>query len=162
MKKILLLLLAALFTVLAPVRAAQGLPEKFDPGRDAAADVATALAMAQAQGKRVLVDVGGEWCSWCRLMDGFFAANVDARKLRDDNSVWVKVNWSPENRNEALLSRWPKVKGYPHLFVLDGKGRLIHSQNTGLFEVEDGDGYDKEKMLAFLRQHRPRAPSAAR
>jgi thiol:disulfide interchange protein len=154
MKKILLLLLTALFVVLLPARAAQELPERFDPARDAAADVATAVAMARAQGKRVLVDVGGDWCSWCRLMDGFFAANADARKLRDDNYVWVKVNWSPENRNEAVLSRWPRIQGYPHLFVLDGTGRLIHSQNTGLLEDGDGDRYDKAKILAFLRRYR--------
>lgn len=160
MKKILLTLLVALFTVLAPVRAAQELPEKFDPARDAAADVATAVAMARAQGKRVLVDVGGEWCSWCRLLDHFVATNDDVRKLRDDHYVWVKVNWSPQNRNEALLSRWPKIKGYPHFFVLDGKGRMIHSQNTGLLEA--GEGYDKKKMLAFLRRYRAPAPSPAR
>ncbi len=157
MKKLLLAFLTAFFLVLPTARAAGSLPEKFDPSRDAAADVATAVAMAKAQGKRVLVDVGGDWCSWCRLMDAFFAANADARKLRDDNYVWVKVNWSPQNRNEALLSRWPRIQGYPHLFVLDGKGRLLHSQNTGRFEDEDGDGYDKAKILDFLRVHRPSA-----
>jgi thiol:disulfide interchange protein len=155
MKKFLLLFLTLL--VLLPAQAAGNLPEKFDPARDAAADVATAVAMAQAQGKRVLVDVGGEWCSWCRLLDGFFAANADARKLRDDHYVWVKVNWSPDNRNETVLSRWPRIQGYPHLFVLDGTGRLIHSQNTGLLEA--GDDYDKARILAFLRQYR--TPTAA-
>jgi thiol:disulfide interchange protein len=160
MKKILLLLVTVLFMMVTTARAAGNLPERFDPSRDAAADVATAVAMAQAQGKRVLVDVGGDWCSWCRLMDGFFAANADARKLRDDNYVWVKVNWSPQNRNEALLSRWPRIGGYPHLFVLDGNGRLIHSQNTGLFEDDDGERYEKAKILEFLRVHRPPAAAA--
>ena len=162
MKKILLLLLTLLFMLAPTARAAGQLPERFDPARDAASDVATATAMAQAQGKRVLVDVGGEWCSWCRLMDAFFAVNADARKLRDDNYVWVKVNWSPQNRNEALLSRWPRIQGYPHLFVLDGTGRLIHSQNTGLLEDTEGERYEKSKILDFLRSHRPPAPSAAR
>jgi thiol:disulfide interchange protein len=131
---------------------AQTLPAKFDPARDAAADVATATSMAKAQKKRVLVDVGGEWCSWCHILDAYIASNADVKKLVDDHYVWVKVNWSPQNKNETLLSRWPKVKGYPHLFVLDAEGTLLHSQNTG--DLESGKGYDKERMLAFLREFR--------
>ena len=63
--------------------------------------------------------------------------------------------WSPQNRNVALLSRWPRIEGYPHLFVLDGSGRLLHSQNTGRLEDTEGERYEKSKFLAFLRDHRP-------
>ena len=62
---------------------------------------------------------------------------------------WLKVNWSPENKNEALLARWPRIQGYPHLFVLDGDGKLLHSQETG--SLESGRDYDKARFLAFLR-----------
>ena len=133
----------------AQVRAAD-LPAHFDPQRDAAADVATAVAQAKAQGKRVLVDVGGEWCSWCHVMDRFFARDAQAARLRDARFVLVKVNYSPENRNQALLARWPKVAGYPHLFVLGPDGSLLHSQDTG--ELEAGKDYDRAKMLAFLQR----------
>src|SRR5512140_434634 len=136
MKRLLLFFGALLLATVTPLCAAQALPAKFDPHRNAAADVATAVAQAQAQGKRVLVDVGGEWCPWCHLLDHFMEGNDEARGLRDAHYVWVKVNWSPENKNEQLLSRWPKVAGYPHLFVLDGRGQLIHSQGTA--ELEEG------------------------
>jgi thiol:disulfide interchange protein len=126
---------------------------KFDPGRDAETDVAAALAKAQREGKRVIVDVGGEWCVWCHTLDDFFAArdNADLRELRDARYVWVKVNYSKENTNEAFLSRWPKVAGYPHFFVLDAQGKLVHSQDTG--ELELGRSYDKQKMIAFLGRY---------
>ena len=133
--------------------AAQALPAKFDPARDAAKDVAAATATARTLGKRVLVDVGGEWCPWCHILDRFVAANADVQALTDANYVWVKVNWSKENRNEALLSRWPAIKGYPHLFVLDGDGKLLQSQDTGLLEA--GKDYDRAKFIAFLRQWAP-------
>lgn len=133
--------------------AAQSLPARFDPARDAAADVATAAAQAKAQGKRVLVDVGGEWCAWCHILDRFVDANADVRSLRDAGYVWVKVNWSKENKNEALLSRWPKIQGYPHLFVLDGDGKLLHSQDTGA--LESGKDYDRAKVVAFLKAWAP-------
>jgi thioredoxin-related protein len=128
----------------------QVLTPKFDPARDAAKDVAAAASIARKQGKRVIVDVGGEWCPWCHILDHFITANADVKTLVDANYVWVKVNWSPQNKNEALLARWPEVKGYPHLFVLDGNGKLLHSQNTD--ELEAGKDYDKPKVLAFLRQ----------
>jgi thiol:disulfide interchange protein len=152
MKMLPRLLLAAFVLLVSQGLLAQPLPVKFDPTRDAAADVATAASMAKAQRKQVLVDVGGEWCPWCHILDRFVAGNADVKKLVDDNYVWVKVNWSPQNKNEALLARWPKVKGYPHLFVLDGEGALLHSQDTGALEA--GDSYDKGKVLAFLRQFR--------
>lgn len=125
-------------------------PQKFDPARDAAADVAAAVELARAQDKRVLVDVGGEWCSWCHIMDRFFERDAEAMRLRDAHYVWVKVNYSPENRNAALLGRWPRIAGYPHLFVLDGDGRLVHSQDTG--ELESGRGYDRGRFVAFLER----------
>lgn len=151
------LLLASCLAVVALPRAAfaQDLPAKFDPARDPAKDVAVAATAAKAQGKRVIVDVGGEWCSWCHLLDRFIDDNADVRALRDKGYVWVKVNWSKENKNEAFLSRWPKIEGYPHLFVLDGDGKLLHSQETG--SLESGKGYDKARFMDFLRKWSPKA-----
>jgi thiol:disulfide interchange protein len=127
---------------------AADLPATFDAARDAARDVEHAVELAKAQGKRVIVDVGGEWCTWCHIMDRFIAENADVRAMIDAHFVLVKVNYSRQNTNEALLSRWPKVAGYPHLFVLDATGALVHSQDTGA--LEGGRSYDKAKFLAFL------------
>jgi thiol:disulfide interchange protein len=144
-------LAAAALVALSLSALAQVLTPKFDPSRDAAKDVAAATAIAKAQGKRVMVDVGGEWCPWCHILDRFIDANADVKALVDSNYVWVKVNWSPQNKNEALLARWPKIKGYPHLFVLDANGKLVHSQDTSKLEAEKD--YDKPKFVAFLREH---------
>ena len=146
-----LLLTLALCLVCGAV-AAQALPQRFDPARDAGADLAAAVSLARAQGKRVLVDVGGEWCSWCHILDHAIATDDELRALRDQYYVWLKINFSPTNRNEQVLSRWPKVAGYPHLFVLDENGRLLHSQSTGA--LESGRSYDRGKLLHFLSEHR--------
>ena len=144
-------LLAVAALAIAPLLHAADLPAKFDPTRDAAKDVAAATAQAKAEGKRVIVDVGGEWCSWCHILDRFIGDNADVKSLIDAKYVWVKVNWSPQNKNEALLSKWPKIQGYPHLIVLDADGKLLQSQNTG--ELEAAKSYDKAKMLAFLQRY---------
>jgi len=132
------------------VTAAEWSPEKFEPTRDPARDVAAAVAMAESQGKRVIVDVGGEWCSWCHILDRFIADNPDIGALIGVRYVWVKVNFSKENRNQAFLSRWPKVAGYPHLFVLGADGKLVRSQDTAALEA--GRSYDKPKVLEFLKR----------
>jgi hypothetical protein len=73
--------LAAAGTLLVPFRAgaadAPALPTKFDPSRDASRDVEAALQLARARRDAGCVEVGGEWCSWCHIMDRFFAANSD-------------------------------------------------------------------------------------
>ena len=147
-------LLPALLCALAFAALAADAVGRFDPSRDPAADVAAAVARAKAENKRVLVDVGGEWCTWCHIMDRFLAADAEARALRERGYVMVKVNYSRENKNSAFLSRWPKIAGYPHLFVLGPDGALLHSQDTA--ELESGKGYDRAKFVAFLRAWSPR------
>ena len=150
-----LILLATALAALAPCAVmAADLPAKFEPARDAAADLAAATATAKKEGKRVLVDVGGEWCPWCHILDRFVAGNADVKQLVADNYVWVKVNFSKENKNEAFLSRFPKVAGYPHIFILDADGKLVQSQNTSELEAEKD--YDKPKFIAFLQQYKAR------
>ena len=37
---------------------------------------------------------------------------------------------SEENENKEFLSKYPEIKAYPHLFILEKDGSLLHSQNT--------------------------------
>jgi thioredoxin-related protein len=146
---------ALLFACCIVAAAAAELPRKFDPSRDAAADVAAAVTLAKAQGKRVIVDVGGEWCTWCHIFERFVASHPEVKKTLEEKYIVVKVNYSPQNRNEKLLSRWPKAKGYPHFYILDASGRVLLSQPS--VELEAGKDYDEAKLLALLRK--PQAPS---
>jgi len=151
-KRLLLSTLGAVAALaLAPAWSSYALPQKFDPQRDAAADLRHALALAQAQGKMVLVDVGGEWCTWCHIFDRFIAARPQVQKVLQDHYILLKMNYSPQNRNEQLISTWPKAKGYPHLYVLNAAGKLVASQPS--VDLEAGKDYDEAKVLAFLRRH---------
>ncbi len=127
--------------------------EKFDPMRLADEDLKNAVVKAGIEDKRIILDVGGEWCGWCRFMDKFFIKNVELSKLRDDNFIWVKVNYSEENENKEFLSAYPAVKGYPHLFVLDKDGKLLYSQDTDVLEEEKG--YNLQKFTEFLKKWSP-------
>jgi len=129
------------------------LVNKFSPDRDATLDLALAMAEAKKSQRNLLLDVGGEWCTWCHKLDKFFKDNPDVSKFMHKNFVVLKINFSPKNKNEDFLSRFPKITGYPHLFVLDADGTFLHSQGTG--ELEEGDNHDKKKVLEFLKKWAP-------
>lgn len=143
-----------------PPAAAKIVREKFDPKRNAAEDLRAAMTKAQAENKRIILDVGGEWCGWCRFMDEFFIENADLTKMRDDNFVWLKINMSEENENTEFLSKYPEPVGYPHLFVLEKDGKLLHSQGTAV--LEEGKSYSKQRMTEFFAKWSPpkNAPDA--
>ena len=126
---------------------------KFDPSRNADQDIQNAIAEAKRTHKRIILDVGGEWCSWCHALDRFYAAHADLSAFRDKNYVWLKINYSPENRNKEVLSRYPAIQGYPHLFVLDQDGKLLHSQDTS--PLEEGKSYNLDRMFEFLKKWAP-------
>lgn len=126
----------------------------YSPHRDPARDLATALERARLEGKRVILEVGGEWCGWCHRLDAFLRGHPRIMDRLTRSFLVLKVNFSPENRNEGFLSRFPNIPGYPHLFVLEADGTLLHSQDT--LPLEDGDSYSEESILAFLRTWTPR------
>jgi thioredoxin-related protein len=99
---------------------------KFDPKRDAAADIQAAIAEAQRTGKRVLLDIGGDWCQYCHQMDQLFQEHPELLELRDKNFITVAVYYGTDKKNEQVLSHYPKVEGIPHFYVLDSSGSVFH------------------------------------
>ena len=122
----------------------------YDASRDPAKDLQNAIAEATRTKKRILLEVGGDWCVYCNIMDETFESHPQLRKVRDTNYVTLKVNFSKENPNEAFLSHYPKIADYPHFFVLDSKGAFLYSQPTHKFE--HGKSYNVSKIDAFLRR----------
>src|SRR5260370_36465357 len=64
---------------------------KFDSKRDAAADIQAAITEAQRSGKRILLDVGGDWCQYCHQMDQLFQERPELLELPDKNFITVPV-----------------------------------------------------------------------
>lgn len=128
--------------------------EKFDPAKDPFKDLENAVVKTQSENKRIILDVGGEWCIWCHRLDAFIESDEEIKGFLNGNYITIKVNFSPENKNEKFLSQYPEIKGYPHIFVLDSDGKFLHSQDTGLLEKEKS--YDKEKILGFLKEWAPK------
>jgi len=126
---------------------------KFDPKRDAAADIQAAITEAQKTGKRIILDVGGDWCQYCHQMDNFFHDHSDTLKFREQNFITVAIFYGSVNKNEKALSHYSKVLGIPHFFVLEKDGTLLHSQH--LTELRVNGNYNPDKMEDFLARWAP-------
>lgn len=127
--------------------------DTYDPLRKPGEDLKVAVSKAKAGGKHILLQVGGEWCGWCHLMNKYFKENDKVAAVLAKNFLIVKINYSQENPNKDFLGKYPPIKGYPHIFVLDSNGKLLHSQNTA--ELEEGKGYNEAVVLAFLEKWAP-------
>ena len=121
----------------------------YDPHIDPSPAFEVAKAIALASNRRVLLEVGGDWCSWCHVLDRHVAADPALQQAMAGSFVVMKVYWGFENQNKKLLAGFPKAPGYPHFYVVDGEGELLHSQPTDVFEA--GDGYDSAKLIGFAR-----------
>ncbi len=122
----------------------------YDAKSDPAKELSKAVKTASKKDKRILLQVGGDWCPWCKKLDKLFKENEEIASLLDKHYILLKVNYSKENKNEKFLSKYPKIEGYPHIFVLDKNGKFIHSQNTG--DLETGEYHDPAKVIAFLEK----------
>jgi thioredoxin-related protein len=128
-------------------------PAGYDPSRDPAADLKTAVAQAQKEHKRILLEVGGEWCPYCRLLNKTIHEDRQLLSRLESNFIVLKVNFSAEVKNEAFLSQYPKIPSYPHLFVLDADGKLLLSQTPDDFMKDDK--YVPDRVLAFVEKWGP-------
>jgi thioredoxin-related protein len=119
-----------------------------DAARDAGADIEEAVDQARKAGKNILLEVGGDWCPWCHKLNEFFQTHSDLMEFRDAHFIVVDVYYGSDNKNEKVLSRYSKVLGIPHLFVLDKDGNLLYSQHA--VELETNGDYDAAKVKQFL------------
>lgn len=127
--------------------------DHYDSARNPADDLASTITRAQAEKKNILIQVGGDWCGWCKLMSNFIETDEKVRDTILENYLVMKVTENADNKNSAFLSQYPSIPGYPHLFVLDTNGQLLHSQGTA--ELEQGHGYNEATYLEFLNKWKP-------
>jgi thioredoxin-related protein len=122
----------------------------YNPEADAHKDLQTAIQQARDQHKHVLIQVGGNWCPWCVRLHGVFETEAKIDSILKADYVFMLVNYSKENKNEAVLADlgFPQRFGFPVLLVLDEDGNRLHTQNTAYLEKDKG--YDTDKIVGFL------------
>jgi thioredoxin-related protein len=140
------LILLFLSFVLLLGTSAQQTVKIYDPSADAKKEIASAIQRAEANGKHVFIQVGGNWCPWCIRFHKFVHEDAKLDSLMMADYEVVLVNFSKENENREVLASldYPQRFGYPVFVILDGKGNRIHTQDSGF--LEEGIGYSHEKV----------------
>ncbi len=165
----LIALLTILFSpvgVAATESAQENLKKVYDETIDPLVQLDNAIASASQSRQYVLCQLGGNWCKWCLRLAQFVSQDEEISKLIKDNYKFIHVNYNPRirNRNSAEQAKTDKLLkrlgnpgrfGYPVLIVLDGKGRVLHIQDSSF--LEEGDSYSRNKVLRFLRNWTPSA-----
>lgn len=164
MKKLAITLLAA-FVAFAAF--GQNAPKKvYDEEINVNEQIDKALSQAKSAGKFVVCQVGGNWCPWCLRFADFISKDAEISQLIADNFVYIHVNYNPrgEKDNPAKAKQAAKMLerlgnpgrfGYPVFVVLDAKGKVLHTQDSSF--LEEGQGYDKAKVLRFFKNWTPKA-----
>jgi thioredoxin-related protein len=143
--------------------AAQDKARKPDPGpynekADAKADVQAALKRAKKENRRVLLQWGGNWCSWCLLLHKKFTTDAGLRRKLLYEFVVVHIDIGRMDRNLDLVKQYRARlgEGVPYLTILDADGEVLANQRTDPFEAKGADGqkgHDAKKLLEFLTKH---------
>ncbi len=130
----------------------------YDPSLDGWKQIQSAGTKAAAEGKRVLVVVGGNWCTWCRALDRLMREDPALRAEVERRFEVVHLNWSKVNKNPEAMTRLgnPDKLGFPALVVLSPSLAVLKVQSSEVFETGKAKpGHDPAKLLAFLKQWEP-------
>lgn len=129
----------------------------YNPDADAQKEINEAVKTAKLENKNVFIQIGGNWCGWCKLFYELTTRDEDLKNYLAENFVTVHVNYSKENKNEEVLANldFPQRFGFPVFVILDKNGKRIHTQNSGY--LEEGQGHSKKIVLDFLQNWSPAA-----
>ena len=144
-------------------------PKVYDEDVNPLTQIDEALSKAQGEGKFVVCQVGGNWCPWCLRFAQFAKDDADISKTIADNFVYIHVTFNPrstQSEEKTALAKEmmhrlgnPRRFGFPVFVVLDAEGRVLHTQDSSF--LEEGEGYDKEKVLRFFQCWTPEAVKEA-
>ena len=151
--------------VMAMVSAQTTLKKVYDENVNPIEQIDQAVAKAKGEGKFVICQVGGNWCPWCLRFADFMSKDADISKLVNENFEYIHVNYNPRKSEgeekvqlaKTMLQRLsnPERFGFPVFVVLDDMGKVIHIQDSSF--LEEGEGYNKEKVLRFFKNWTPQA-----
>lgn len=129
----------------------------YKPEENAEKAIDDAVKEAKDKGKHVLIQIGGNWCIWCARFNDFVTADLSIDSLVRANYVVYHLNYSKENTNKELLTkyRFPQRFGFPVFLILNEKGHLLHTQNSEY--LEEGKSYNKAKVTEFFKSWSPSA-----
>ena len=129
--------------------------EFYDSFGDGEQALAAALTQARSESKRVLLNLGANWCSDSRNMCYLLEDDPRIRALIERSYVQVRVDVNQRRadpRNPWVQQRFqrPLQRGIPVLLVLDSDGALLNTNSSE--RLRDTDHAQPGKVLRYLRK----------
>ena len=160
-------LLIALLLVAAPAQAVpaphssvaslQQLPvviiQPYDEKANADADVAAAFARAQKSHKRVLIDLGANWCVDCIVLANFIRL-PEINRFMEGHYETVVVDVGRFNRNLQIPARFgftQRLMGVPTLLVATPDGKLLNQNDV--FAISDAHSMTPQAITDYLAKY---------
>lgn len=93
----------------------------------------TGMQKAKTSGKKILIDVYADWCTWCKKMDQVTYADKEIQEFLSQHFVIIKLNaeadekisYSGQTITPMDFSRGMGVNGYPATVFLTSSGQPI-------------------------------------
>jgi thiol-disulfide isomerase/thioredoxin len=157
---LLLLVTPALAAVSAPklsIASLQQLPivtmRPYDEKADANAQVDRAFAQAKTSGKRVLIDLGGNWCPDCIVLKNFMEL-PEMRRFMDTHYEIAMVDVGRFDRNLQVPARFgfkARLKGVPILLIATPDGKLVNRNDV--FATTNARGMTPKALADYLAKY---------
>jgi thiol-disulfide isomerase/thioredoxin len=114
----------------------------------------------------VLIQWGGNWCSWCLRLNELMTTDKAVARALAANYELVHIDTGrPEGKNMELAQSYGadlSKYGFPYLTVLDSDAKVLANQETGPLEAGSiNAGHDPAKVLAFLGKNAVSAEESA-
>jgi len=124
----------------------------FDSAADADADVDAAVTRARRSHKRVLIDLGGNWCADCRILAGLME-RPEMRAFLSAHYEIVSVDVGRFNRNLQIPARYgitSRLEGVPAILVVTPDGRLVNGGHISA--IQDARHFTPQALADWLAQ----------
>ncbi len=127
--------------------------QPYDEAANADAQVAAAFARAQKSHKRVLIDLGGNWCVDCLVLTNFVRL-PEMHRFVDAHYEVVLVDVGRFNRNLQIPARFgitKRLDGVPALLIATPDGKLVNGGN--IFATADAHSMTPQALADYLARY---------
>jgi thiol:disulfide interchange protein len=127
--------------------------QPYDEAANADAQVAAAFARATKSHKRVLIDLGGNWCVDCLVLSNFLRL-PEMRRFMEAHYEEVLVDVGRFNRNLQIPARFgitKRLEGVPALLIATPDGKLVNGDK--IFATADAHSMTPQALADYLARY---------
>ena len=144
-------------TLKSPIAVMEQLPvvlmQPYDENANANKAVAAAFERAKKSHKRVLIDLGGNWCVDCVVLANF-VEQPSVKKFVAARYEWVAVDVGRFDRNLQVPARFGltnRLTGVPTIIVADADGKQLNKNDV--FVLADARSMTPQAVADYLAKY---------